>query len=319
MKHALHQTDRAGYTLLEMVAASLGAGILLVGLSSSLFIALRATETSQTPTTFLIKANEAILELEADLEFALAFTERSSRAMTFLVPDRDGDGDVETIRYAWSGTRGDPLTRQYNGGAIANFAENVHVFQYDLPGVAANLLSNPGMEAGTLGWEAMAGATIESATSPVHQGSLSLHAFQNSTNSESGFRQDITSQISNGTTYRVGAWVRKTTPGVPNDARFQIRINSTVGGQKVFATSRFPISGTQFRRVKGFITPTWGGMLLSAYWECTTLNKIPEIYVDEVELRTGSSRNQQVHLSLQVGPDAEGLLQSAVRLLNSPL
>jgi hypothetical protein len=313
------QLHRLGYTLLEMAAASLGAGILLVGLSSSLMIALRATDTSQTPTSARIKANDALLELEADLEFALAFTEQSAWAVTILVPDQNGDAKLETIRYAWTGTPGDPLTRQYNGGAAAVVLENVHIFQHDLPAPSSNRLTNPGMEAGTQGFEAITGATLSSASTPVHQGSLSLRAVRNSASNESGLRQNVTAQLSKGTPYKLSAWVRKTTQDLPYDVRLQLRLSSTGSGVQTFSAGVFPISSTQFRRVKGTVTPTWSGTLLSAYWECTGVDKFQEIYVDDAELKTHFAANQSVNISLQVGADPQALVQSGVRLLNSPL
>ena len=45
-----------------------------------------------------------------DLRLALSFSERTPTAVTFTVPDRDGDGDTETIRYAWETPDGDPAT-----------------------------------------------------------------------------------------------------------------------------------------------------------------------------------------------------------------
>jgi hypothetical protein len=302
-----------------MAAASLGASILLVGLSSSLFIALRATETTATPTSSRIKASEALLELQADLEFAQAFTEQSARAITFLVPDRNGDTRPETIRYAWSGTPGDPLTRQYNGGAAATFLEDVHIFQHDLPALAANRLTNPGMEAGTLGWEATTGSTLSSVSSPIHQGSLCLRSVRNSASNESGLRQAVTTQLAKGTTYQQSAWVRKTTQDVPYDVRLQLRLISTGSGTQTFSAGIFPISSSQFRRVKGTVTPTWSGTLLAAYWECTGVDKIQEIYVDDAVLKIHSEADQSVNVSLQVGADSSALMHSGVRLLNSPL
>src|SRR5262249_36485794 len=41
---------------------------------------------------------------------------------------RNGDANPETVRYAWSGIPGDPLTRSYNGGAPVNVAVGVNAF-----------------------------------------------------------------------------------------------------------------------------------------------------------------------------------------------
>ena len=62
-----------------------------------------------------------------ELNYALSFTERPVNVVEFTVADRDGDESPEFIRYAWSGTPGDPLTRQYNGGTIAELVRDVHL------------------------------------------------------------------------------------------------------------------------------------------------------------------------------------------------
>ena len=48
-------------------------------------------------------ASTVLCDLMADVGMALSFSERSTKAITFTVPDRNGDSLVETIRYAWSG------------------------------------------------------------------------------------------------------------------------------------------------------------------------------------------------------------------------
>ncbi|MBP90055.1 MAG: hypothetical protein CMJ64_25665 [Planctomycetaceae bacterium] len=46
----------------------------------------------------------------------------------FTVPDRDADGDVETIRYSWSGTAAASLMREYNGGTAVGVVDDIHAF-----------------------------------------------------------------------------------------------------------------------------------------------------------------------------------------------
>jgi hypothetical protein len=257
--------------------------------------------------------------MQSDLEFALAFSEQTATAMTFTVPDRDGDLLAETIRYAWSGTPGDPLTRQINEGAVATMLEDVHVFQHDLPSASPNLLSNADMEAGTLNWEAISGATLNSSTTLIHQGNLSLTATRNTSSNESGLRQSVMPVLTNGTPYQLSAWVRKSTANAPYDVRLQLRINSTGNGQQVFATDPMPINNSRFLLVKGSVTPIWSGTLQSAYWECTGIDKIQEIHVDDAKLCVRFTEDQFVNLLLQVGPDSQAQMPSGIRLLNSPL
>ena len=49
----------------------------------------------------------------------------------------------ETIRYAWSGTPGDPLTRQYNGGTVLNVSDYVQFFSLDYSKRAGQMQGPP--------------------------------------------------------------------------------------------------------------------------------------------------------------------------------
>jgi prepilin-type N-terminal cleavage/methylation domain-containing protein len=113
-----------GYTLVEMVTALAIVGILMLGVASAMLVASRAIDPDTRPRTTHAAA-EAAARVVRELEFATAFAERSAAAVTFTVADRTGDGSDETIRYAWSGTAGDPLTRQYNGGTSVAVVEDV--------------------------------------------------------------------------------------------------------------------------------------------------------------------------------------------------
>ena len=130
------RTTRAGFTLIELVASLGAASVLIVGLSSALLIALRATDSSSTPAPATLGGHARLTDMHSELQHAQSIIEQTTTAITVSVPDRDDpDSYPETIRYAWSGTPGDPLTRQYNGGTVANAAEDVHDFdiQYYQP------------------------------------------------------------------------------------------------------------------------------------------------------------------------------------------
>jgi len=119
----------AGHTLIEMVAALAIVGILMLGIASAVLMASRAVDP-QNPQLARRAAAEAVERLVRDLQFATDFHARSSTSVRFVVPDRRRDGDTapETIRYAWSGTAGDPLTRVYNGSDPAVVIDDVHEF-----------------------------------------------------------------------------------------------------------------------------------------------------------------------------------------------
>lgn len=122
------KVKRRGVSLLELTISLVSAGVLVAGLSSSILIALRACDPESSPTLPLLDAATALTELQTDLQCAKAITEKQPRSVTVLVPDRDGDGQPETIRYAWTGISGMPLTRRVNSGAILTFSGNVADF-----------------------------------------------------------------------------------------------------------------------------------------------------------------------------------------------
>jgi len=116
-----------GVTLIELVLTMSITSLIVVGLASAVRLSTQSLDTSSGPTAVALDTGAAVDQLNADVRLALGFTERTANAITFTVPDRNGDGLPETIRYAWAGA-GSPVTRQINGGAIANILENVQAF-----------------------------------------------------------------------------------------------------------------------------------------------------------------------------------------------
>ncbi len=121
---------RHGHTLLEILVALAPASVLLAGLASTLYLANRMMDAPATVRAVL-SAEDAARRLTEDLREATFFTERTATAVTFAVPDRDGDGREELVRYWWSGTPGDPLQRTVNDGPPAAVAQDVRQFRLD--------------------------------------------------------------------------------------------------------------------------------------------------------------------------------------------
>ncbi len=121
------QAKRGGYTLVELMISSSVGAILVAGLSGSLYIASQSFDQSNSEVD-QSAAQEILGGLMLDLNQAIRFTERTAAVVTFTVPDRTGDGLTETIRYAWGGVAGDPLTYEYNGSAAVTLASGVQNF-----------------------------------------------------------------------------------------------------------------------------------------------------------------------------------------------
>lgn len=86
---------------MELMVSMVSATLLLAGLASCLFIALRAFDGSSAAAV-RSRAAETQAEMLIDLGEATSFSNRSVDSVTFKVPDRDGDGDEETIAYSWT-------------------------------------------------------------------------------------------------------------------------------------------------------------------------------------------------------------------------
>ena len=126
-----HGRDRqraGGMSLLELVLALAVMSIVIVGIGSAILLASRALPQADSPTAAVNKAAATLDQLTSELAVAMHMTERTATAVTFTVADRNGDAIPERIRYAWSGTPGDPLTRQYNAGTAATVIDDVHAF-----------------------------------------------------------------------------------------------------------------------------------------------------------------------------------------------
>ena len=121
------QRQRA-VTLVELTVSMAVGGILVAGLGSAMVLASRAIPDAESPARTTTEAYFVAEQIAGELFCAQTFTERSATVVEFAVADRDNDSTPEMIRYEWSGTPGDPLTRQYNGGAAAAVTEDVHDF-----------------------------------------------------------------------------------------------------------------------------------------------------------------------------------------------
>jgi len=123
-----------GFTLVELLVSIAVTMVIVVGLSSSMLIASRAMPNADNPADAALAAGAAAEELAAEIQYAISIKSYSSTTIEFNVADRNADKVPETIRYEWSGTIGDPLTRQYNDGSVVDILDDVQEFNlsYDL-------------------------------------------------------------------------------------------------------------------------------------------------------------------------------------------
>ena len=89
-----------GFTLVELVIAIATSSLLMAGMMSAIFLAIRSADTN-TDTSLAVSGSLVLEDIAAELRDAVYFKQRTATAVMFAVPDRDSDGDVETIRYSW--------------------------------------------------------------------------------------------------------------------------------------------------------------------------------------------------------------------------
>jgi hypothetical protein len=105
--------------------------LIMAACGSMIFVAAKAMANDKNNVgSDAVAARAAADQIMDDLKMATAVTEQTATAVTMTVPDRDGDGQPETIRYSWSGTPGDPLLRTYNARPAGTVAGNVRALNF---------------------------------------------------------------------------------------------------------------------------------------------------------------------------------------------
>ncbi len=127
-----------GFTLVELLISSALLTVLLLAGAATASLVRRAG-MSQVGDSSLALAL-AMHALRRDIECATSVGPVSSLGVSMKVPDRTGDGNVDTIAYTWSGVAGAPLTRSINGGTptaivatLQSFAANADLTTLSVP------------------------------------------------------------------------------------------------------------------------------------------------------------------------------------------
>ena len=102
--------------------------ILAAVLRSVTLLVSAAVPDARNKAAATVHAATALDHVAADLTYATSLPIMASRDLEFQGPDRNNDGQAETIRYTWSGTPGEPLVRTINGGAPHEVAGDVQEF-----------------------------------------------------------------------------------------------------------------------------------------------------------------------------------------------
>ena len=122
---AARRSCRPGLTLIEMTVSVAVVSILMVSMSSAILLAGKALPDASSSSLTAVAATGIADNIATELLTAVSVTQNSPTMIEFTV---DRSGASHTIRYEWSGTPGDPLTRRYDSAPAVNILEDVQGF-----------------------------------------------------------------------------------------------------------------------------------------------------------------------------------------------
>lgn len=121
-----HSHARPAFSLLELVLACAILAILLAAGRGAIGLAKNAARSPVVDRSISLSA--ALDDLTNDVSCATRIMRISANAIGVVVPDRNGDGEDESIDYSWSGVPGAPLLRSFNGGASETLVSSLQSF-----------------------------------------------------------------------------------------------------------------------------------------------------------------------------------------------
>lgn len=141
-----------GFSLLEIVISLTIMSVLVVAMGSALLVATRGMPDSDSPLAENISSARVIDQIAGELQYAFTVVSASTTGIAFIV---ERNGAPVTINYSWSETAGDPLVRQYDGGASVDILPNVTDFNlsYDLGAAEFTTLPTEGSEIELVNYE----------------------------------------------------------------------------------------------------------------------------------------------------------------------
>ncbi len=120
----------SAFTLVELLATMTSASLLVLGMTSTIYIALQASDASTNPAKQTCDGINAISQLEYDLTYAKDVLSGTATNLEISVADRDGDLVDDRITYNWREASGQPLTRTFNSEDPKNLIESVHALEF---------------------------------------------------------------------------------------------------------------------------------------------------------------------------------------------
>lgn len=147
---------------------------------------------------------------------------------------------------------------------------------------SAELLSNPGFESGTTGWNAFGSATLTGVTTPIHGGSQAVKVTSR-TDEYGGPRRDIKSiLLANGKgNYEVSSWLKSVSGSMSGIMQIWVKYD---GGQQAWFSNAFT-SFNNWTNLSDTLGVTWTGNLEDAQLRIyTNTGQTGDFYADDISL-----------------------------------
>ena len=127
--------SRSGMTILELVVSIPTATVLIGAMAMCVTVMMRARSQDDMLFDRTYNLSKALNQMASDIELATSHVSSSATHMEFVVPDRNGDGLPEQMRYEWGGTTGvnaNSILWKYNSSPLSILFEDVGQFSLQM-------------------------------------------------------------------------------------------------------------------------------------------------------------------------------------------
>ena len=127
--------SRSGMTMLELVVSIPTATVLIGVMAMCVTVMMRARSQDDMLFDRTYNLSKALNQMASDMKLATSHVSSSASHLEFVVPDRNGDGLPEQMRYEWGGTSGvnaNSILWKYNTSPLSILFEDVGQFSLQM-------------------------------------------------------------------------------------------------------------------------------------------------------------------------------------------